>query len=909
MNSGRTPRMEQLAGSAGELVKAAVNAQDWVGANEDRVSSCGKSKNKVQATLRQQARVLRRLERAALRKMCAGVFGPSQAGKSYLLSSLAANAEKKVPCKFGSKEYDFLKDLNPGGSKESTGLVTRFTLTEPAGITDDFPVHVRLLSETELVKILANSYFEDSIQTDGISDERRDAIQKLLAELKGRANQPNHITLDDMEDLHEYVQGSFGGKAQAADLNRFYWDEAIELAPKLSLKDRAKLFGVIWGDISRFTELFEQYAQDLEKMGHPEEAFLTMDSLVPREASIIDVETLDKASFPDVPNVDANIKIRTPAGKEFSISRKNATALVAELTLVMKNSPAPYFDHTDLLDFPGYKARLECGDIIAYMEKGTADGKVEQFFRRGKVAYLFQRYNTERELTSLLLCVAAPDNTPGLPAAVEEWIISTHGKTPQDRNGTKNALFYILTKSDRHFEQKGGFNPDTHWNDVLRGMFIDHFGGTHSLKTRWVDEWEPGQAFNNLFMLRNINIKWSAMMNYEKEGAIEKETGIRSEAKEFADTLHQAFLTSPQVKKHFRSPAAAFDEVMKFNDGGIGYIKRSLEPVCEPDLKLNQIAAAMAQIKKDMLATIETFHHSGNQEAEQKKKMVLFGNFGKLFANPNFQERFPEMLNSFKIPPEQLYYMYGEAERMYEDYRESAFSVPVTEENDEASASANEPVMDLDDIMSMLDTPEPANTSAASAAPAPGQKDEAHFYAKCIIDAWSANMRSKAESVELATYYMFPKSTLLGMLDEFDQAVGRLNLAGKMEEKFRELAAPVDVPKESKIRKQASYAIGLLNDFISWMDKNPARVTESTRRVKYNGEEVTVFKDKAPITDYPQLPETYAPYVKDWYKDWLRTFYGMLMDNVSYTDGSKINIEENAKLGKIIDNIKEAQAN
>lgn len=169
-------------------------------------------------------------------------------------------------------------------------------------------------------------------------------------------------------------------------------------------------------------------------------------------------------------------------------------------------------------------------------------------------------------------------------------------------------------------------------------------------------------------------------------------------------------------------------------------------------------------------------------------------------------------------------------------------------------------------------------------------------------------MRSKADTPEASTYYLFPKATLMGMLDEFDQAVGRMELGDRMEKKFRELAAPVDVPKESKIRKQASYAIGLLNDFISWMGKNPAEMPESGRRVKYNGEDVTVFKDKVPVDDVPKLAETFTPFVRDWYKDWLRTFYGMLMDNVSYTGGSSINIEENARLGNILNKVNEAQA-
>lgn len=48
----------------------------------------------------------------------------------------------------------------PGGGKESTGLVTRFTLT-PSGAPTMFPVKLRLLSELDIVKILTNTYYAD----------------------------------------------------------------------------------------------------------------------------------------------------------------------------------------------------------------------------------------------------------------------------------------------------------------------------------------------------------------------------------------------------------------------------------------------------------------------------------------------------------------------------------------------------------------------------------------------------------------------------------------------------------------------------------------------------------------------------------------------------------------------------
>ena len=405
-----------LVANAKRLAEACEEAQHWVTRNEERVRGCGKSRDEVLAKLRRLARHFRKLGRAAERRMCAGVFGPRLAGKSYLLSSLARDANKEVRCEFKDRQFDFLKDLNPGGAKESTGLVTRFTMTQPQNIPDGYPVHVRLLSETELVKIFTNTYFCDCDHKEKVD---KDSIRAAVSALKDRLGSGNrHITLDALEDLREYVSNSFGGMSRAAALDEVYWSDAIEMAPRLCLDDRAKLFGIIWDGIPEFNDMFLSLATDLAKLDNDEEAFCAMDALVPREASIIDVDTLGRTDFSQF-RVNPLIKMCSRSGRRAEIARKNASAIIAELTLVMKHRPAEYFDHTDLLDFPGYKARLECSDIRDYLHKGKEDSAVEQFFRRGKVAYLFQRYNAERELTSLLLCVATSDNTPGLPGAVE----------------------------------------------------------------------------------------------------------------------------------------------------------------------------------------------------------------------------------------------------------------------------------------------------------------------------------------------------------------------------------------------------------------------------------------------------------------------------------------------------------
>ena len=41
---------------------------------------------------------------------------------------------------FGNESHDFISEINPeGGKSESTGLVTRFTMTRPRDLPDGFP--------------------------------------------------------------------------------------------------------------------------------------------------------------------------------------------------------------------------------------------------------------------------------------------------------------------------------------------------------------------------------------------------------------------------------------------------------------------------------------------------------------------------------------------------------------------------------------------------------------------------------------------------------------------------------------------------------------------------------------------------------------------------------------------------
>lgn len=72
-------------------IKTLAGVDEWVRANPQAAGSSGEAllreSNRLAAPLRKEAAT-------AARKMCVGVFGPSQSGKSYLISALAQDARR-----------------------------------------------------------------------------------------------------------------------------------------------------------------------------------------------------------------------------------------------------------------------------------------------------------------------------------------------------------------------------------------------------------------------------------------------------------------------------------------------------------------------------------------------------------------------------------------------------------------------------------------------------------------------------------------------------------------------------------------------------------------------------------------------------------------------------------------------
>jgi hypothetical protein len=593
----------------------------------------------------------RKLARAARRKMCVGVFGPSQAGKSYLVSILASREGRPLIAQFDGQSYDFLKEINPPGGRESTGLVTRLT-TEASDAPRGFPVALRLLTQTDLVKILANSFFLDfDHQKAHFTRPDGEAIRKRLAELRplAQAKPLDDLEDDDVLDLIEYFDTYF--KGVTSEFHVDFWREAITLAPRLRATDRSRLWSLLWYDYEPFTQLYRLLLDGLRKLSFAADAHCSMDALREREKSIIDVYTLDRLGTDD--NDTVKVRPHKPGAPDVDLPRSLICALTAELRIAIGDRPWPFFDHTDLLDFPGARSRLKLERIEdAAKTKQIAEGAnpLRELLLRGKVAYLFQRYSAERELSAILLCI--PDGVQevrDLSDMMAGWINATFGDTPRARARQRNGLFLLLTKMDREFEQKAGETErdlPLRWTARLQNSLLTNFRGD------WPRDWD-GRPFDNTFWLRNPTVRDERLMRYEGV----REVGIAPSFVSRSAMLRDTFLANETVQEHFADPATAWDEAFRPNDGGLSYLVAKLTPVCDPAIKRAQVRGQLDEQLRRLTERLAGFHSGSDTEAREKKQklaqQVVMG-LGPCVK----QQRFGDLLNTLQLGSEDLRSIY-----------------------------------------------------------------------------------------------------------------------------------------------------------------------------------------------------------------------------------------------------------
>lgn len=891
---------QQLAAYCRQLGKNTDTALTWV---QDNRAVVGSEYAPLYAELRRARRLFAKCTVAAERKMCVGVFGPSQSGKSYLISALARDAKGTLLANFAGHTEDFISAINPEGGKESTGLVTRFTTTPPEGMPAGFPVVLRLLSPMDVARVLANTYYADCEHKESPDEQGvlhlLDTLEQSYADgiQSGAKGGSGPIHADDVEELQEYINRNFSSRPRVQLLQKYFWQRATPLLPLLPMADMGRLLGLLWDNMPAFDALFVQLCAALQSLDSPEVAYCPLDALIPRSQSIIDVALLKglgdliEGKTPAQGEEVPPLTLTGGSGRTAILPRALVAALTAEITVYMPEKPDDFFDHTDLLDFPGYRSRLKLENLRSEL---TREGTLENLYLRGKVAYLFERYCNERELTSMLLCIG-PGNqeVQDLPRAVDAWISATHGSQPSARKGIAPALFFVLTKMDMEFEKKKGVSSvESRWATRLQSSLLDFFGKQHD----WPSLWDGEKPFNNLFLLRNPNFKCEAIFTFEGD----REVGLRPDQQDYVQEVRAAFVNNALVQAHFADPAGAWEAAMRCNDGGVSLLREKLRPLCNPLLKRQQIGQSLQECVGRLLTMLTPYWKTDNKEEERAQKDQLARLLAAQLAQLAEMQRFGELLQALQISAHQLHELYSRAEQ--ELLRQEG-AQPAAHNLIGSRVLAQDILGDIfgDDSVNSAPAAAPASSaSAASAAPTCVQ-DEASRFTDISLRHWAETLHELSGSPLAQGYFHLPEREFGLFTHEIALASKRLKMHEHMETALRKAAAYGNTVRERVLWKQAHVAADSINAFVDWLGFNPRLHPTAERSVILHGRNYNLFAPPQAVQGEVRIEESPAPYDRLWYTDWIRALVHTIAANVDFDGNAVINSAENQKLRLVLD--------
>jgi hypothetical protein len=821
-------------------------------------------RSRVERIIRRNRAEAVRLGNAVGKSACVGVFGPSQAGKSYLISVLARKegAESLIARFQGpDQEIDFISRINPLGGEEATGLVTRFTI-HPQKSPDGFPVCLRLLSQGDLIKILLNSYFNDGDQEFESAIDAAQLEQHLAMYEKYCAPAPiEALSKADIWDVQEYCTKHSSGASTARALEPA-WERIAEIAPRLPLLQRGNFLSVIWGGHKVYTAIYDRLTQALSLLNFAPEAFCTLDSLLPANISILNVNTLEGLLVEDSDNT---LSISTGSGSPHQLPRAVIAALASELRIVCRDEPQPYFAKTDLLDFPGYRARKPYPLEKFFREAPKKSAK--ELYLRGKVDYLFQSYTADIELTSLILCL--PDSNlevPSLPKAIENWVAVTHGPSPEKRVGKPVLLFFTLTKFDRHLSESAGEegnDPKARFETRLNASLLTPFA---EIEPSWPKQWTPGRPFTNLFWIRNPNFKAEHVITYEDR----REVALIPERVSRIERLRSAFTESSLVRTYFRDPERSWDETMRLNDGGVSYLANSLSIVATEDLKLGQVKARLTELCREVSDLLREFYVEDDYHKRRDQRLAVVDN--EVFMDLNVcAERmtFGSALRGLMVDSSDLHAALAEAINK--------------------SSSASDPKPAGGGLFTGIVRPKASSEKTA---------DKWSTIALATLNCWTSLMFKRVDEPAFSRRAGIRPDTLKEIVSELGNSARRVNLAERVAEEMRQRTSANDT-NEAIARKLSLVAQRIINRFVAELDFD--RLDKDTQITQFGDDLIDpVFLARPVAYDTADLSGERPEYAIDYMVSWGKAFRATVAQNAMSLEGLVDDPRQNARLGEIL---------
>ncbi len=569
----------------------------------------------------EERRKLKRIESAMANNPGIAAFGKSQVGKSYLISCLLqgkAADGKDVPftVRSADKSYNFVYKINPpseeGGGRESTGVVSRFSSFKryPELHSYELPVLVKTFTVTDIILTISDSYYNDF---DDYTCPSETDIKKLCQEWEdtyksAAVRRDGVVCADDILNIKMYFEKHIN-KAQSLFRTPVF-DKLALLIDKIPVTDYEKVFPNFWNKKQEFNELFRKLLSILQTFDFADTLYLPIGSVLHegiRENTIMSVQCL-KQLFAESSQYVSDVYVRVNEKFEkraTGMPKSEICAICSEVIYKIEedflSSERPYkwqnmsaevqkvithdnvkmemLSDNDLLDFPGARAREQ--EHLTKLSKSN----ILDFFLRGKVAYLFNKYNEEMGINILLYCHHNKDNdVTGLYKLLEDWVHNYVGDTVEARKEKLDItgispLFYIGTMFNLDMEfGKGTEMTKESINQRWTGRFdtVVNTQCFHRETTDWVKNWTcAGEDFKNSYVLRDYKFSTNLYEGFEESG---HETSSKM-SDDYFKMMRETFVESKFVGLLFADPAMAWDVAATMENDGALYIIENLTKV------------------------------------------------------------------------------------------------------------------------------------------------------------------------------------------------------------------------------------------------------------------------------------------------------------------------------------------
>lgn len=625
-------------------------------------------------------RKLKKIRNAISGNCSAAAYGESQVGKSYLMSSLLSSATHPFVIENNGREYSFIDELNPSGGNnnkvESTGVITRFTIKKTKSAVNQNRIKVQNLSVVDIILLLTDSYYNDiKINPETVLpyDQINRELESLSHLWSAQIVQHDIINEDDIKDINDYIKEVIGNNAASIYQSNFCKIVA-PIIQYVSYDKWIEIFSLLWNKNSELNRLFTTLITAYKKINFQQNVYVPFDTVLREKGTLLKIEWLDTVCgvhvdsgsdeiSTDVYDNDGNLIAQ-------GFSKGDLSALIAELTFELPDAIAnerKFLQKMDLLDFPGARSREK------YKEKEIAT-VLPKMLRRGKVAYLFNKYSRSLQISSVLFCHHNDQKAePTIGETINNWIEENIGSTSAERtkmmhntNGIA-PLFFVATKFNIDLERTKNDTRqsldslDKHWNrfDTVFPEIIK--------PSKWLDEFTIGvdgkpQAFRNIYPLRDFY--WSCKNNLfdgYSDGEIksdEKSEHIFIDFPDYMKELKNSFLRHQFVKKHFADPEETWNSFATLNNDGSKAIIKNLDTISTvlDEARRQRYQDQLNEIKREMINALQVFYEPEDIAAKNKKVRMIAGDIRRTLMNSIASEpaTFGRMIDKFMVNPESL---------------------------------------------------------------------------------------------------------------------------------------------------------------------------------------------------------------------------------------------------------------